>query len=100
MAVCKTWIYPNTEATAQFEKLFSKIDNIILNKWYQINSNPTFIYENSKFYYHMSTTKRNSLGFYIDDYVLNRKGELTYITTYGYFKTKEKLVEFLNSKTM
>ncbi|WP_099467780.1 hypothetical protein [Konateibacter massiliensis] len=100
MAACKTWNYPETETTKQFEKLFSKIDNIIINKWYQINNNPTFIYENNKFYYHMAITKRNSIGFYIDDYVLSRKGELVYITTYGYFKTKEDLMKFLNSKTM
>lgn len=99
MASCKTWNYPQNETVKQFEKLFSNYDNITINKWYSISNGLTFIYENSKFYYHMATVKKNSIGFYLDDYVLNRKGELVYITTYGYFKTQEELKEFISSKT-
>lgn len=95
MASCKTWNYPENETVKQFEKLFSNYGNITINTWYSIGDGLTFIYENSKFYYHMATAKRNQLGYYIDDYVLGKNGELKYNKYYGYFKTKELLIEFL-----
>jgi hypothetical protein len=99
MSSCKTWRYPENETVKQFEKLFSNYNSISINTWYSIADGLTFIYENSKFYYHMATVKKNQLGYYLDDYVLSRKSELVYNTMFGYFKTKEELKEFIDSKT-
>lgn len=100
MTTIKSWKYPQTDVVKRFEELFNIIEGQgrYINKWYHSNSD-TFIYENSKFYYHMAVLRHNRLGFYFDDYVCNRKGELVYNTTYGYFKTKEAVKDFLEKKT-
>jgi hypothetical protein len=93
VASCKTWSYPQNETVKQFEKLFP--EHITIDTWYPIGNGLTFIYENSKFYYHMTTVKKNQLGYYVEDYTLGKNGELKYNKEYGYFKTKDLLIKFL-----
>jgi len=101
MATCKTWYYPqDNKYVIQFKKLFSQVDNITINQWYSIDNGITYIYENDKFYYHMATVKKNQLGYYIEDYVLTRKGELKYNKEFGYFKAKEELIEVIKQNTL
>lgn len=97
MATCMKFSYPDTDVVKRFEELFGKIENMYLNKWYSIG-NGGYIYQNGKFYYHLVVLKKNALGFYLDDYVCSRKGELVYSTTHGYFKSKEDIFTFINEK--
>ena len=97
MATRMKFTYPETEVTKRFEELFNDIENVYINKWYSIG-NGGYIYQNGKFYYHLATLKKNALGFYLDDYVCSRKGELVYSTTHGYFKSKEDIFTFINEK--
>jgi hypothetical protein len=98
MAKFKSWSYPKDNAyVAKFEELFESIDNKCINKWYSINKN-VFIYENDNFFYHMAEVKKNQLGYYIEDHILNKKGELKYNKDYGYFKEKNELLDFIKIK--
>ena len=97
MSSMKTWSYPENDIVNQFEKLFESIKDFYIDKWYAIDKN-AFVYENNKFYYHMATIKKNQCGYYIADYILDRKGELKYNKDFGYFKEKNDLIEFIKSK--
>lgn len=96
----KSWSYPeNNQYVKKFNELFQNIENKYINKWYAISNN-MFIYENDLFYYHMVEVKKNQLGYYIDDYILNKKGELKYSKYYGYFKEKNELMDFIKQKVV
>ena len=97
MSSMKTWSYPENDVVNQFKNIFEGIKDFYIDKWYAIDKY-SFVYENNKFYYHMAIIKKNQLGYYIDDYVLNKKGELKYNKDFGYFKEKNELIEFIKSK--
>ena len=94
-----TYIKNHYDITHKIFKRFEELmpENVIINQWYSIGNN-SFIYYNSKGYYHMATLKKNQLGLYFDDYILQSDMELTYSKSFSYFKTHEAVKEFLKSK--